>query len=92
PSSNLFLGSGLFDWQTAEKQGAQVTPATDVGGGTSLSMIRTLADAYKIQALQGVKLTAFKALYSATRGAAQALRLQHEIGSFDTGTTADIAV
>jgi guanine deaminase len=92
PTSNLFLGSGLFDWKTAEKQGAQVTLATDVGGGTSLSMIRTLGDAYKIQALQGVRLTAFKALYSATRGAAQALKLADEIGSFDAGTHADIAV
>ena len=92
PSSNLFLGSGLFDWLGAEGQGANVTLATDVGGGTSLSMIRTLADAYKVQAMRGVKLTAFKALYGATRGAAQALRLAHEIGSFDTGTAADLAV
>jgi guanine deaminase len=92
PSSNLFLGSGLFDWLAAEGQGANVTLATDVGGGTSLSMIRTLADAYKVQALRGVKLTAYKALYGATRGAARALRLDEEIGSFDTGRHADIAV
>jgi guanine deaminase len=92
PSSNLFLGSGLFDWLGAEGQGANVTLATDVGGGTSLSMIRTLADAYKVQAMRGVKLTAFKALYGATRGAAKALQLAHEIGSFDTGTAADLAV
>jgi guanine deaminase len=63
-----------------------------VGGGTSLSMIRTLADAYKVQALRGVKLTAYKALHAATRGAAQALRLGGEIGSFDTGCHADVAV
>jgi guanine deaminase len=92
PSSNLFLGSGLFDWLGAEGQGAHVTLATDVGGGTSLSMIRTLADAYKVQALRGVKLTAYKALYGATRGAAQALHLADEIGSFDTGCHADVAV
>ncbi|MDR7334813.1 guanine deaminase [Roseateles asaccharophilus] len=92
PSSNLFLGSGLFDWLGAEGQGAHVTLATDVGGGTSLSMIRTLADAYKVQAMRGVKLTAYKALYGATRGAAQALHLADEIGSFDTGCHADVAV
>lgn len=92
PSSNLFLGSGLFDWLGAEGQGAHVTLATDVGGGTSLSMIRTLADAYKVQALRGVKLTAYKALYGATRGAARALHLADEIGSFDTGCHADVAV
>lgn len=92
PSSNLFLGSGLFDWLGAEGQGAQVTLATDVGGGTSLSMLRTLADAYKVQALRGVKLTAYKALYGATRGAARALGLDHEIGSFDNGCQADVAV
>ncbi|MBV8034503.1 guanine deaminase [Roseateles sp.] len=92
PSSNLFLGSGLFDWLGAEGQGAHVTLATDVGGGTSLSMIRTLADAYKVQAMRGVKLTAYKALYGATRGAARALGLAHEIGSFDSGCQADVAV
>ncbi|MGN6525942.1 MAG: guanine deaminase [Burkholderiaceae bacterium] len=92
PSSNLFLGSGLFDWLAAEGQGARVSVASDVGGGTSLSMIRTLADAYKVQALRGVKLTAWKALYGATRGAARALHLDHEIGSFEPGRHADIAV
>jgi guanine deaminase len=92
PTSNLFLGSGLFDWPGAEAQGAAVSLATDVGGGTSLSMIRTLAEAYKVQALRGAKLTAFKALYSATRGAARALHLAHEIGSFDIGCHADLAV
>ncbi len=92
PSSNLFLGSGLFDWLAAEGQGAHVTLASDVGAGTSLSMIRTLADAYKVQALRGVKLTAYKALYGATRGAAQALHLADESGSFDAGCMADVAV
>ena len=92
PSSNLFLGSGLFDWLAAEGQGARVSVASDVGGGTSLSMIRTLADAYKVAALRGVKLTAWKALYGATRGAARALHLDHEIGSLEAGRHADIAV
>jgi len=92
PSSNLFLGSGLLDWAKLQDAGAQVTMASDVGGGTSLSMLRTLAEAYKVQALQGVRLTAWKALYSATRGAARALHLGHEIGSLEPGTLADVAV
>jgi guanine deaminase len=92
PSSNLFLGSGLFDWRAMQQAGVAVTVASDVGGGTSLSMQRTLADAYKVQALRGEHLTAWVALHAATRGAAQALSLAHEIGSFDTGCLADVAV
>lgn len=92
PTSNTFLGSGLFDWRAAEAAGAAVSIATDVGGGTSLSMTRTLAEAYRVQALQGRRLTAWKALYAATRGAARALRLEHEIGSFDAGCAADLVV
>ena len=92
PSSNLFLGSGLFDWRAAEASNAAVSMASDVGGGTSLSMQRTLADAYKIQALAGQRLTAWKGLYTATRGAARALGLDAEIGSFDTGRMADVCV
>lgn len=92
PTSNLFLGSGLLDWRGLEDRGARVSVATDVGGGTSLSMQRTLAEAYKIQALQGQRLTAWKALYAATRGAAQALRLDREIGGLESGMVADIAV
>ncbi len=90
PSSNLFLGSGLFDWQAAVQAQVKVSVASDVGAGTSLSMQRTLADAYKVQALAGQRLTAWRALHGATRGAAEALGLAHEIGSFDVGCTADV--
>jgi guanine deaminase len=92
PSSNLFLGSGLMPWRAHEDAGVAVTLASDVGGGTSLSMQRTMADAYKVQALQHVRLPAWKALYTATRGAARALGLEHEIGSFDNGCMADLAL
>jgi guanine deaminase len=51
-----------------------------------------MADAYKVQALQHVRLPAWKALYTATRGAARALGLEHEIGSFDAGCLADLAL
>ena len=92
PSSNLFLGSGLFDWQAMADAGAEVSLASDGGGGTSLSMIRTMADAYRVQALRGVRLSAFKALHAATRGAAHALQLDHEIGSLERGRAADVTV
>jgi guanine deaminase len=92
PSSNLFLGSGLFDWPAALAAGVAVSVASDVGGGTSLSMIRTMADAYRVQAMAGQRLTAWKALHAATLGSAEALRLAGEIGSFAPGTCADVCV
>ena len=92
PSSNLFLGSGLMDWRALEDAGVAVTLASDVGGGTSLSMWRTMADAYKVQALRGLRLPAWKAIYSATRGTAVALGLEQEIGSFDVGCMADLCL
>jgi len=92
PSSNLFLGSGLFDWAQAQREGLNVSLASDVGGGTSLSMHRNMADAYKIQAMQGTRLSAWKALHTATLGAAQALGLAHEVGRIEPGCMADFAV
>ncbi|MBL8351641.1 MAG: guanine deaminase [Burkholderiaceae bacterium] len=92
PSSNLFLGSGLFGWQQAAAAGVNVSLASDVGGGTSLSMHRTMADGYKVQALAGNRLTAWALLHAATRGAAQALRLGDEIGSLEPGAMADLCL
>ena len=90
PSSNLFLGSGLFDWRGAEAAGVRVSIASDVGGGTSLSMLRNMGDAYKIQAMQGVRLTAWKALHTATAGAAAHLGLADEMGLIEPGQMADL--
>ncbi|MGL6109380.1 MAG: guanine deaminase [Rubrivivax sp.] len=92
PSSNLFLGSGLFGWAAAEDAGVAISLGSDVGGGTSLSMQRTMADAYKVQALAGTRLSAWALLHAATRGAAQALGLGHEIGSLEGGASADLCV
>ena len=92
PSSNLFLGSGLFGWQQAVAAGVQVSMGSDVGGGTSLSMLRTLADGYKVQALAGNRVTAWALLHAATRGAAQALRLGDEIGTLAAGAVADVCI
>lgn len=92
PTSNLFLGSGLFAWRAMLDAGAPVTMATDVGGGTSLSMLRTLAEAYKVQAMAGQRLTAWCALHAATRAAAEALGLADEIGSLEPGRVADLCL
>jgi guanine deaminase len=92
PSSNLFLGSGLMPWRSLQDAGVQVALASDVGGGTSLSLLRNTAEAYKVQALQGARLPAWQALYAATRGAARAWGLEGEMGSFDTGCVADLAL
>ena len=92
PTSNTFLGSGLFDWQAAIDSGHQVSIASDVGGGTSLSLLRTLAEAYKVQALRGTRLNAWSALHAATRGAAEGLGLSGEIGHLDAGALADVVV
>jgi guanine deaminase len=89
PSSNLFLGSGLFDWPGAA---FNVSLASDVGGGTTLSLPRNMLDAYKVQALRGARLTAWVALHAATRGAAEALRLGGEIGGLSVGQMADLCV
>ena len=66
--------------------------ASDVGGGTSLSMLRTMADGYKVQALAGQRLTAWALLHGATRAAALALRLGDEIGTLNPGATADLCL
>ena len=92
PSSNLFLGSGLFDLAAMDAAGVRTGVGSDVGGGTSLSILRTLADGYKALQLQGQSLPAFRALYLATLGAARALALDDRIGNFDVGKEADFVV
>ncbi|SFD15412.1 guanine deaminase [Bosea sp. CRIB-10] len=92
PTSNLFLGSGLFDWARARHEGVKVALATDIGGGTSYSMLRTMAEAYKILQLQGQSLSAFEALHAITLGNAAALGLDDLIGSFEAGREADVVV
>lgn len=89
PSSNLFLGSGLLPMQALEKHHVALTIGTDVGAGTSFSMLKTLSDSYKVQQLQGVSLSPFQAFYRATLGAAKALKLDQQIGNFESGKEAD---
>lgn len=92
PTSNLFLGSGLFDLDAMTDAGVRVGLATDVGGGTSMSMLRTMSEGYKVLHLQGQSLPASRALYLATLGAAEALYLDDCIGNFVPGKEADFIV
>ena len=92
PTSNLFLGSGLFDFAAADAAGVKLSLATDVGAGTSFSMLQTMGEAYKVARLKGSYLPAARMFYLATLGAARAMRLEGVIGSFDAGCEADFIV
>jgi guanine deaminase len=94
PTSNFFLGSGLFKIEKAKSLDTpiKVGLATDVGGGTSFSMLQTASEAYKVAQLQRQKLSPFQALFLATLGGARALFLEDKIGNFDVGKEADFIV
>ena len=92
PTSNLFLGSGLFDYQAARDANIKTGIGSDVGGGTSLNQLRTLSEGYKVLHLQGQSLPAFSAFYLATLGGAEALSLDDKIGNFERGKEADFVV
>ena len=92
PTSNLFLGSGLLDLQRLRDYGVSTALGTDVGAGTSFSMLQTLNEAYKVQQLAGNSLSAHQGFYLATLGSARALKLDHEVGNFERGKAADFTV
>lgn len=92
PSSNLFLGSGLFNLQQAQKFNVNVSYGTDIGAGTTFSMLSTLNEAYKTQQLRSEKLDPFQSFYLATLGGAIALDLEGTIGNFTKGAEADFIV
>jgi guanine deaminase len=90
PTSNLFLGSGLFDQARLKRAGVRIALATDVGGGTSYSMLRTAAEGYKVLQLNGQSWPALEAFYRMTLGNARALGLDDRIGSIEVGKEADL--
>ena len=94
PTSNTVLGSGLMSMPHLRKEGRPVHLgiATDVGGGTTYSMLATLGEAYKVQMLAGYKPSAFELFHMATRGNAGRLKIENETGSIDTGKFADLVV
>ncbi|MCU4407295.1 guanine deaminase [Acinetobacter junii] len=92
PTSNLFLGSGLFPLKQTWDQQVKVGLGTDIGAGTSFSLLQTVNQAYKVQQLQGDKLSAYESLYHATLGGAKALDLDDKLGNFTVGKEADFVV
>ncbi len=92
PTSNLFLGSGLFDRARLAKHGVRIGIATDIGGGTSFSMLRTLDEGYKVLQLRGERLNPFASFYMATLGNARALSLEGTVGAIAPGNAADLVV
>lgn len=92
PTSNLFIGSGLFDRERLMESNVRIGVATDVGGGTSYSMLRTLDEGYKVLQLRGQRLSPLESFFMMTLGNARALSLEHTIGTLEPGSDADIVV
>ncbi|MBX5166059.1 MULTISPECIES: guanine deaminase [unclassified Rhizobium] len=94
PTSNLFLGSGLFPLKALvrREKPVRIGVATDIGGGSSYSMLKTMDEAYKIQQLLGERLNPLESYYLMTRGNAEALSLTDRIGTLEPGTEADLVV
>jgi guanine deaminase len=92
PTSNLFLGSGLFDFDKADAASTLLSLGTDVGAGTSFSMLQTMNEAYKVARLKGSYLPALRMFYLATLGAARSMQLEGAIGSLAPGCEADFIV
>ncbi len=92
PSSNLYLGSGLFDLEASDAAGMRYALATDVGAGSSFSMLRTMGEAYKVAQLQGQALSPLRAFYLGTLAGARLLGLEDRIGHFARGNEADFIV
>jgi guanine deaminase len=92
PTSNTFIGSGLFDMSGLMAEGQRIGLATDTGGGSSFSMLRTMAAAYEVAQLRGTALHAAQLYWLATVGSARALRLDGKIGNLAVGMEADLVV
>ena len=92
PTSNTFIGSGLFDASGLMSSGVKVALATDTGGGSSFSMLRTMAAAYEIGQLRGTSLHPAQLIWLATEGSAQALHMSGQIGHLGRGAHADLAI
>jgi len=91
-TSNLFLGSGLFDFAAADRQQVALSLATDVGGGTSFSMLQTMNETYKVARMGGTYLPALRMFYMATLGGARSMQLEGTVGNFVAGAEADFIV
>ncbi len=92
PTSNLFLGSGFFDFSQAARHGLKLGLGTDIGAGTSFSMLHTAGVAYQAGLMRGHRLDPFRALYLATAGSAALLHIGDKVGGLLRGQEADFVV
>jgi guanine deaminase len=92
PTSNLFLGSGLFEFERLRRRGLRIGLGSDVGAGTSLSPLASLNEAYKVSRMVGEPMDPFGALRLATLGGAEALGRADRVGSLEAGKDADLVV
>lgn len=92
PTSNTFIGSGVFDLKGLKADGQNIGLATDIGGGSSFSMLRTMAAAYELGQLNGAALHPAELLWLATCGSAKVLHAEHQIGNLAAGMEADLIV
>ena len=89
PTSNMFLGSGLFDLAQADRHGVRVGIGTDIGAGTTLSILHTMGEAYRISQLRNCSLDPFRALHLATAGGARIMGIADRVGGLLPGQEAD---
>lgn len=92
PTSNTFIGSGLMDVAGLIAEGHRLGLATDTGGGSSFSMLRTMAAAYEVGQLRGTPLHPAQLWWLATQGSAHSLRLGDKIGNIEVGMEADLVI
>ena len=92
PTSNMFIGSGIFKLKNLLKGGQKIGLATDTGGGYSFSMLRTMSSAYEMAQLSGNSIHPAQLLWLATLGSSIALNLEHRIGNLEIGKEADLIV
>jgi len=89
PTSNMFLGSGLFDLAQADRHGVRLGIGTDIGAGTTLSVLHTMGEAYRTCQLRGASLDPFRALHLATAGGARVMGIADRVGALTPGQEAD---
>jgi guanine deaminase len=89
PTSNMFLGSGLFDLAQADRHGVAIGIGTDIGAGTTLSVLHTLGEAYRTCQLRGSSLDPFRALHLATAAGARVMGIADRVGALLPGQEAD---
>ncbi|HEX8573008.1 MAG TPA: guanine deaminase [Allosphingosinicella sp.] len=92
PTSNMFLGSGLFDLAQADRHGVRLGIGTDIGAGTTLSVLHTLGEAYRTCQLRGASLDPFRALHLATAGGARVMGIADRVGGLQPGQEADFII